>query len=117
MPGAILSRGGTKIEINLTLEEIVRRIGKLLDKIDIPVEPGTPPIGMKEKKAALDYCTKVLVPYGKITKIDFRTFFDICRLASGNTPKELWHRWASVMMKEAYGTWGGGAAGLKRKKR
>ena len=115
LPGAILSRGGTKIEINLTLEEIVKRIGRLLDKIEIPVEPGTPPIGMKEKKAAYEYCLNVLVPYGKIAKIDFRTFFDICRLASGDTPKALWQRWASVMMREAYGTWGGGA--VKRKKR
>lgn len=114
IPGALLSRGGTKIEINLTLEEIVKRIEGLLPKLEVPVEPGTPGISMKEKQAAMDYCKKVLIPYGKIKKIDFRSFFDICRLASGDAPKELWHKWASVMLMETYGN---RDTSIKRKKR
>lgn len=114
IPGALLSRGGTKIEINLTLEEIVKRIEGLLPKLEVPVEAGTPGISMKEKQAAMDYCKKVLIPYGKIKKIDFRSFFDICRLASGDAPKELWHKWASVMLMETYGD---RDTSIKRKKR
>ena len=68
----------------------------------------------KAKKAAIAYCEAVLLPYGKIKKIDFRIFFDICRLASGNAPTELWHRWASRMLMEAYGD---KDTSIKRKKR
>lgn len=114
LPGAIISRGGAKVEVNLTLEEIVKRIENLLDKIEVPVEPGTPPISMADKQKAMDYCKTVLIPYGKIKKIDFRSFFDICRLASGDAPKELWWKWASVMMMESYGD---RDTSIKRKKR
>jgi len=100
--------------VNLTLEEIVKRIENLVEKIDVPVEEGTPPITMKEKMKALDYCNNVLIPYGKIRKIDFRAFFDICRLASGDTPKDLWWKWASVSLSETYGD---RDYSVKRKKR
>ena len=114
IPGALVSRGGTKIEINLTLDEIVKRIERLLPELEVPVEPGTPPITMREKKAALDYCKNILVPYGRIPRIDFRGFHDLCRLASGDTPPAIWHRWASVSLKETYGE---KDSSFKRKKR
>jgi len=114
IPGAILSRAGTKIEVNLTLAEIVNRIETLLDKLDIPVEEGTPPITMKDKKAALKYCKEVLIPYGKIPKLDFRAFFDLCKLASGDSPTAIWYKWASVSLAETYGE---KDQTIKRKKR
>ncbi len=103
LPSAIKSRGGTKVEVNLTLAEIVKRIGSVLDKLDIPVEPGTPPISMAARKAALKYCNDVLIPYGKIKKLDFRGFFEICKKASGDAPQEVWYRWVSRMLQESYG--------------
>lgn len=103
IPEAIISRGGTKVEVNLTLDEIVNRINDLLDKIEVPVETGSKPIGMPEKKQAIEYLKKVLIPYGKIKKIEFRNFFDICRLASGTAPKKLWWRWASAMLADIHG--------------
>ena len=114
LPESLKSRGGTKVEVNLTLEEIVRRIERLLPEIEVPVEPGTPPITMKDKKAALKYCNEVLIPYGKIHKIDFRGFFDICRLASSDATTDVWYKWASVSIRESHGE---KDMSIKRKKR
>ena len=111
LPGALVSRGGTKIEINLTLEEIVKRIESILDKLEVPVEEGTPPVGIKEKKLALKYCKEILVPYsksGRIKHLEFRGFFDIARLASSGASWDIWTRWASRSIFEAFGDKGDG---------
>ena len=102
IPGPLRSRASIKVEVNLTLEEIVNRIERLVDDIEVPVEEGTPPVKPKDRRQALKYLKTILVPYGKIPKIDFRDFQAICIRASGNAPWELWTRWASRQLRENY---------------
>ena len=100
IPGAIISRGGTKIEVNLTLEEIVNRIERLLPNLEIPTDNGET-VPEQYKKMAIKFCKDKLIPYGKINKLDFRSFYDICRLASSGSP--VWEKWAAQMILQSYG--------------
>lgn len=100
IPGPLKSRAMT-IEISLSLEEIVKRIKKVMPNIEVKGASD------KHKSAALSFLQDTVIPSGRIQKVDFRSFMNIVKFAMSDAPKDIWHRWAASELMAKYGDKGG----------